>query len=378
MKEQLQENAVTFTGSYSPEDNKLRLYASERLDKELYDRVREAGFIWAPKQELFVAPMWTPAREDLVLELAGFIDDEETSMEERAEVRAKRFEGYQANRSKDAENSLNEYDNLTDGSNVIAASDNWRQQRRAEKKAQKIENVKQHAINMWETSEYWEYKTRGVLAHAAGRNNTRTLLNRIKKLTAGKRKQEKYIKASNHIVGLWDSQQLTTEWALKLTSHFDSNFYDDLRDEKITPEEAKTKSVARQCRLAAHTNRWVTHYANRLNYETAILKASGYVEPEKAKRPAQPKLLNYKQAEGFQMKPRGSGRELETWTQIEMTKAEYKKIYCDWKGTRLINDNHRVRIAIIHDPADPRQSGYGRKLLDVVVFLTDSKEHEKP
>ena len=48
-------------------------------------RVRGAGFIYAPKQELFVAPMWTPEREDLLLELCGEIDDEDTSLVERAE-----------------------------------------------------------------------------------------------------------------------------------------------------------------------------------------------------------------------------------------------------------------------------------------------------
>jgi hypothetical protein len=50
-------------GTYSPEDNKLRLYSSTRLDRELYARVRGTGLIYAPKQELFVAPVWTPERE---------------------------------------------------------------------------------------------------------------------------------------------------------------------------------------------------------------------------------------------------------------------------------------------------------------------------
>ena len=59
--------------TYSPEDNKLRLYAFSRLDAETYQRVKAAGFKWAPKQELFVAPRWTPAREDLLLELCGDI-----------------------------------------------------------------------------------------------------------------------------------------------------------------------------------------------------------------------------------------------------------------------------------------------------------------
>jgi len=53
---------MTYTATYSPEDNKLRLYSSSRLDAETYARVRGAGFIYAPKQELFVAPMWTHGR----------------------------------------------------------------------------------------------------------------------------------------------------------------------------------------------------------------------------------------------------------------------------------------------------------------------------
>ena len=94
---------VTFTGTYSPDDNKLRLYASRRLDVETYARVKAAGFIWAPKQDLFVAPTWSPLREDLLIDLAGQIDDEDTSLVERAEVRSERFEGYSERRGTEAE-----------------------------------------------------------------------------------------------------------------------------------------------------------------------------------------------------------------------------------------------------------------------------------
>jgi len=57
---------TTYSATYSPEDNKLRLCASSRLDPDLYAGVRAAGFIWAPKQGIFVAPMWTPEREDFL------------------------------------------------------------------------------------------------------------------------------------------------------------------------------------------------------------------------------------------------------------------------------------------------------------------------
>ncbi|PTT78684.1 methyltransferase type 11, partial [Pelomonas sp. HMWF004] len=70
----------TLTATYSPEDNKLRLYASSRLEEALYLRLKDAGFAWAPRQDLFVAPMWTPARADLLLDLCGEIGDEDTSL----------------------------------------------------------------------------------------------------------------------------------------------------------------------------------------------------------------------------------------------------------------------------------------------------------
>ena len=92
---------MNLTATYSPEDNKLRLYPVFRLDAETYTKVKAAGFRWAPKQELFVAPMWTPARESLLVELCGEIGDEDTSLVERAEEREERFEGYSDKRKAD-------------------------------------------------------------------------------------------------------------------------------------------------------------------------------------------------------------------------------------------------------------------------------------
>ena len=97
----------TLTATYSPEDNKLRLYPSSRLDSATYERVKAAGFKWAPRQELFVAPMWTPAREDLLMELCGEIGDEDTGLVERAEERADRFEDYSDKRAHDASAARN-------------------------------------------------------------------------------------------------------------------------------------------------------------------------------------------------------------------------------------------------------------------------------
>ena len=89
---------MTITATYSPEDNKLRLYPSRRLDAETFERVKAAGFKWAPRQELFVAPKWTPAREDLAAELAGEIEPEEMTLAERATLKAERLDALAAKR----------------------------------------------------------------------------------------------------------------------------------------------------------------------------------------------------------------------------------------------------------------------------------------
>lgn len=63
------------SATYSPDDNKLRLYPFSRLDTETFKRVKDAGYAWAPKQECFYG-VWTPGREDLAAELGGEIEDD--------------------------------------------------------------------------------------------------------------------------------------------------------------------------------------------------------------------------------------------------------------------------------------------------------------
>ncbi|MGP7471937.1 DUF3560 domain-containing protein, partial [Klebsiella pneumoniae] len=111
------ENTVsqTYRATYSPDDNKLRLYASLRLDEETYSLINKAGFRWAPKQELFVAPAWTPGREDVLLSLAGDIEDEDSTLFDRQEQRAGRFSDYSDRRAVESEQALAHVDSLASG-----------------------------------------------------------------------------------------------------------------------------------------------------------------------------------------------------------------------------------------------------------------------
>ncbi|HCI6262557.1 TPA: hydrolase, partial [Klebsiella pneumoniae] len=102
----------TYRATYSPDDNKLRLYASLRLDEETYSLINKAGFRWAPKQELFVAPAWTPGREDVLLSLAGDIEDEDSTLFDRQEQRAGRFSDYSDRRAVESEQALAHVDSL--------------------------------------------------------------------------------------------------------------------------------------------------------------------------------------------------------------------------------------------------------------------------
>lgn len=101
-----------YRATYSPDDNKLRLYAASRLDPETYKKVHDAGFRWAPKQALFVAPAWTPGREDVLLSLAGEIEDEDSTLAERQEARAERFTGYSGKRASESAQALDEVERL--------------------------------------------------------------------------------------------------------------------------------------------------------------------------------------------------------------------------------------------------------------------------
>ena len=387
------------TATYSPEDNKLRLYSLTRLDAELYARVRAAGFIYALKQELFVAPMWTPIREDLLIELCDEIGDEDTSLVDRAEQRADRFEDYSDNRAADAERARGYVssiaDNIPFGQPILVGHHS---ERHARKDAQRIENGMRKAVQMWETSKYWTDRAAGAIRHAKYKERPDVRARRIKKLEAEKRGSERSkAKAEKHFA-LWTKEGLTHEEALLICGRTDAGWLrlprkeGDREDHNQNPtaHDALTNSypslyaprsleevieVARRAypRTIAHCDRWINHYENRLAYEKAMLGEQGASHLiEKKKRPAQLPLCNYRQ-ESFEVENIYHRGQFETYRQVEMTQAQYKSISDDRKGTKTIENSHRVRVTV-----DPTATGPYYSRAWVVVFLTDSKTHAKP
>lgn len=284
----------SMTATYSPEDNKLRLYPSARLSAELYATVRAAGFIHAPKQGLYVAPMWTPEREELLLSLCDEIGDEDTSLVERAEQRAERFGDYQDSRANDAARARDTVAVLADcipfGQPILVGHHS---EARARKDASRIERGMQRAVALWDQSEYWKNRAAGALRHAKYKENPGVRARRIKGLEADKRKQERALTDSEKLLKGWESDSLTLERALYLANfdHFSRCYpladfprnapasqyeglmglWSALDGCVIDHTQAQTIAITNHRAIVARALRWIAHYNNRLSYERAML-----------------------------------------------------------------------------------------------------------
>lgn len=295
-----------FTGTYSPQDNKLRLYALERLDAETYAKAKACGFKWAPAQKLFVAPMWTPEREDFLLSLVDYIEDETQTMEERAAERAERFNVYSEKRAKDAEYAEQAagriMEHIPPGQPILIGHHS---QRRAERDRDKIEASLQKAAKNWETAAYWEERAAASQHHAKYKERIDVRLRRIKGLEADKRKNDRYLSMNMERLAFFQDNR-TDEKALILAFRvgrydFSSTSsrlveYDYKSGDYVLmhPIDKCLEMGIRACEAnIKHRKRWINHYENRIAYERACL--GDYVEPEKVKikRPALAPLVNF-------------------------------------------------------------------------------------
>jgi len=263
------------TATYSPEDNKLRLYASTRLDAETFGKVKGAGYKWAPKQELFVAPKWTPAREDLALELAGEIEPESMTMAERAEIKSERLAAIAENRKRDAETYARRADELSEcfsgGQPILMGHHS---QRKAEKTAEKMRSAQTKANDNLSAIGYWLYKAESVQRHANYKNSDRTRARRIKTLLTELRDVQRRINENYKALDLLE--RCTTEAQIRafVGGGFASmNLYLSLSKDEITPQEAREQLLTAYRRRvnSSHYSRWTNHILGRLSYERTLL-----------------------------------------------------------------------------------------------------------
>ncbi len=288
-------HTMDLTATYSPEDNKLRLYSSARLDTETYSRLKAAGFSWAPKQQIFVAPMWTTQREDLLIKLCGEIGDEDKSLVKRAEERAERFENYSESRAKDAEQARARVDsivkNIPFGQPILVGHHS---EKHARKDAQRVDEGMRKSIKMWDTSKYWADRAEAAVATAKYKERPDVRARRIKKLEAEQRKKARTKAESEKLIKAWSKPSLTMPEASKIAS-LDHGYFlraEARTDGKTWPvslwdatqggckpqpkvEEIADRAVQNHQAIITWADRWLGHYANRLTYERTMLKHDG-------------------------------------------------------------------------------------------------------
>ncbi|MBR0998791.1 phospholipid N-methyltransferase [Bradyrhizobium japonicum] len=289
------------SATYSPDDNKLRLYPAHRLDAEEYARVKAAGFKWAPRQELFVKPSWSPEAEDLLTELAGEIGDEDTSLVDRAEQRADRFEDYSEKRMADAERARKAVaeiaDNIPFGQPILVGHHSEKHARRDK---EKIDAGMRKAVQMWRTSQYWTARAEGAIRHAKYKELPAVRHRRIKTIEADKRKleksmaeNEKQLKAWRIVAGIADPEKQRATglavanvggyWSMSFpladyprdppASQYEGpmGLWSAIEGNVITAAQAAAIAIPGLERSFPRKARWIAHYDNRLAYERAML-----------------------------------------------------------------------------------------------------------
>lgn len=271
-------NAFSMSATYSPEDNKLRLYSSHRLDADTYARVKAAGFTFAPKQDLFVAPMWTPQREDLLIELCGEIGDEDTTLADRAEDRADRFGDYSASRASDANAARAAVASIADGipfgQPILVGHHS---ERRARKDAERIESGMRRAVQMWDQSEYWKRRAAGAIRHAQYKERPDVRHRRIKTLEADQRKARRSLDDIEAAAAGLAVDGLTYEQAIDLanTSRVLYGLWSTITKDPENYAAACARTIEGLQANRAHYARWFAHYENRIAYERAMLGEQG-------------------------------------------------------------------------------------------------------
>jgi hypothetical protein len=291
----------TFSGSatYSPEDNKLRLYIG-RVPRDEYLKLRADGWVALHKQRETgggdFAATWTPSRRDTALKYAGIIDDEDMGPEERAADRAERFGGYRDKRTGEAVGTADRFD-------AGPAAHGYQSAARAERAAARHDRIAGRAVDSWGKAEYWQRRTAGVISHALYKSSPSVRMGRIKTIEADLRKTTKTREEYADKWKLWKDVAAITDTAQQNAlaeriagaeygwSHYkhpvngrEGSLWDFMREDKA---DRITGAQACELYFAAHTDPespewgetrladWVNHYNLRLAYENQMIEAQG-------------------------------------------------------------------------------------------------------
>lgn len=275
--------SLTLDATYSAEDNKLRIYANERLEPELYAQFKEHGFRYAPKQELFVAPSWSPSREDFCIKVAGDIEAEESTMAERGEAKAARLDGIAINRQKESNSFRATADQISErfayGQPILVGHHS---ERRARKDQERMHSAMDNAIKAHDAIQYWNWKAIGVERHANRKSNPAVRARRIKTLLADLRSRQRHlIDAENNynvclkVDAIKDSEKRKESISTLIGSSLIASMelYFKLDKGEVSHDEALARVLKgwEFSKSSPNTYRWISHLLNRIGFEQGEL-----------------------------------------------------------------------------------------------------------
>lgn len=277
----------TGRATYSPEDNKLRLYIG-RVPREEYERLRADGWKALYKQREagggdFVAT-WTPSRRATALEYADLIEDEDMGPEERAADRAERFSGYREKRTDEAISQADRYD-------AGPTAHGYQNQARAERAATRHNRIADYATDAWSKAEYWQRRTSGVINHALYKSSPSVRMGRIKTIESELRGVRKRLEIYAKTFKRWERilaepDRAKQNAAAKYFADYEHGEYthpttgEKLSLYRIANDESVTGEKVAHLWLDKHSSpvseNILTHHLElRLAYENQMLEAQG-------------------------------------------------------------------------------------------------------
>jgi hypothetical protein len=299
--------AVEYRGAatYSPEDNKLRLYVG-RVPRDEYLKLKAEGWQALHKQRETgggdFAAVWTPERRDTALSYAGVIEDEDKGPAERAAERAERFGGYRDKRAGEAGERADRFE-------AGPSAHGFQNQARAERAAARHDRIVGRAVDAWSKAEYWQSRTAGVISNALHLSSPGVRMGRIKELEADIRRCEKSREEYRVRFARWtECAAMTDAGAQKERAYLlarmengeykhprtgrKAGLYSFFKDtvsfwnkeagewQEGPPQDPLTGAELCALWLAHHgapaeEGPWLTHYRLRLAYENQMLEAQG-------------------------------------------------------------------------------------------------------
>lgn len=248
--------------TYSLEDDKLRLHFTERIHEDTWEKFKDAGFQWAPSQDLLYA-VWSPSRERMCISLSdeNELFEEESTRAERAEDKAERYSGYSMNASERSESARKRVHDIADripfGQPILVGHHS---ERAARADQNKIERGMRTTVDEWKKSTYWADRAQASLKNAERLERPDVRFRRIKKLKAELRDHQR--KLAYYDLNTLDGKN-NIEWAkynFERGSQPAGTFEDHIRI--LTENNIKVNQE------------WIDHLEMRIAYEQALYDAT--------------------------------------------------------------------------------------------------------